>query len=103
MADFAGRWVVSQTAAFQQRVCIAAMTVAVQYTNETGETVVVDQKRRALAAEFFADPVGNMVRFAVALASQDVTAADPDAVIEQKVYDLWDGMAGIYGDEYDNT
>lgn len=100
MADFASRWTVSQTAGFQQRVIIAAMTVAVQYTSETGETVIVDQKRRALALEFFANPSAQMQRLAMVLAAKDVPVAADDSTIEQWVYNVWDNMAGIFGDEY---
>jgi hypothetical protein len=101
MADFAGRWTVGQTAGFQQRVIIAALTVAAQYTSETGETVIVDQKRRALAIEVFDDPTAHMVRFAMSVAASDVGAGALDAEIEQRCYDLWDNWAGINGDEYD--
>jgi hypothetical protein len=100
MADFAGRWTVSQTAGFQQRVLIAAMQVAITYTAETAETVIVDQKRRALAVEVFDDPLAHMVRFAVAIAARDVGTGEADAVLEQNCYELWDNWAGINADEY---
>lgn len=100
MANYAGRWTVSQDAGFQQRACIAATAVAVTYTNEQAAGPEVDRKRRALALTVFADPAGQMERFAIALASQDVALADLDETILTKTFELWDGMAGINVEDY---
>lgn len=100
MASFFERYQVSQDGTFQARVGVAATRVAIQYTNEQGDNIVIDRKRRALSLVFLGDPIGNTMRIALALASQEVTLADPDAVLEAKVYDIWDGLAGIFTDDW---
>lgn len=99
-SSYFDRYQNSQDGVFQARVGVAATRVAIQYTNEQAPNITVDRKRRALAMVFLGDPIGNTQRIALALASQEVTLADPDEVLQIKVYQLWDGLAGIFVDDW---
>lgn len=100
MTAYSARYTLSQDATFQGRCGVAATIAAEQFTSETGATVELDRKRRALAVAVLGNPAGLAARFALAVAAQDVVAADTDDTIQTMVYEQWDGMAGINADDY---
>lgn len=100
MATLAECWTASQTVAFQQKVLMAALQTARQYTSEQAEKVEVDRKRRALAVAVMNNPTAYMVPFSYLLAAAQVLVSDPDETIQQKVYDVWDNVAGILTEDY---
>jgi hypothetical protein len=99
MASFADRYAASQSPDMQVKAGIAAVLVAVQVMTETAPTVAVDRKRRALALAVLADAQGIAARFALILAAQDMPSTDPDEVIQAKVLELWDAIAGVDRDD----
>lgn len=100
MTAYSARYTLAQDATFQGRCAVAATITAEQYTSETAETVELDRKRRALAVTVLGNPAGLGARFALAVAAQDVLAADTDDTIQTMVYQQWDGMAGVNADDY---
>lgn len=99
MSSFADRYAVSQSPDMQVKAGIAAVIVATQVMIETAPKVAVDRKRRALGLAVLADPQGIAQRFALILAAQDMQSTDPDEVVEAKVHELWDAIAGVNQDD----
>jgi hypothetical protein len=95
MADFAARYLVYNTQAFQVRVGIAVTRVALEVANETVAKPVWARKRWELSRYVLADPIGVTQRFALLLASQDVPVDEPDEALQNKVRDVWDAAAGV--------
>jgi hypothetical protein len=96
MATFAERYVTFNDQSFQQRVGIALARVAYSVL---GETVpgrhTLNTKRWTLARQVLADPIGLTQRFALLLAAHEVSAGDPDEVIENLIRQGFDQVAGV--------
>jgi hypothetical protein len=100
MATLAECWTTSQTAAFQQRVLMAVLQTARQYTSEEAGTIPIDRKRRALAVSVMNNPTPYMIPFSYLLAAAQVLTSDPDTTVQQMVYNVWDNVAGILTEDY---
>jgi hypothetical protein len=95
MASFAARYAVAINGTFQSRVGIALAIIAKQVMTETPTAHQVDVKRRALALKVLANPVGYAQPMALLIAAQDVPVDDTDEMIQTKVWEVWDAVAGI--------
>lgn len=99
MADYATRYTVATTVAFQVKVGIAAVIIATQVIGESTGNIGRDRRRAALARYVLENPNTVAAQFALILAAQDVPASETDENVKNLVLGMWDQIAGVSAED----